>query len=323
MRRLVLSVLLLLSMAPAAVAKPAPPTVAGLTAVLTQGSGAVDVTVPKGARLAVPVPSGGRTYGFASFFETGSWSAVALISRTHKVAGTPVNVMQVHTGAPDHCPSAAAPTPTPPPKCGTPVVEHLTAHGVTPTTDGKYNYYALPTGPYQLVISGPPREWVGAQMFFVGLRGQRFVFADKPVATAFGRMRDEDLAFASVAGWFSPKLTANGIGVLGLWHTTATGEPGEFSYTECLTPGSAGPVDPDTCVPLGMTGAAPPDGLGAKPLFWAGSAGGVTLDGSGNGTWQTPVLKKGTYTNSYRVTRGGRGPAAGVFVWWLQADSLR
>lgn len=306
-----------------AAAKPKPPNVAGLTVVYGTGSASVDLTVPKGVSLLAPAPVGETVFGFAQLFGDSPWMAVALVSRSARSGGKPVNAVHVHTPEPDHCPSRTAPTTSPVPACEA-YVEHSLVHGPAPVVAGPMHRYALPAGTYQVVVSGQPGKFVGAVLSFAGAYGGRVFQARRQVSAAFQRVREENVALAHVTGSFKGGLSANGIGVLGLWHTSAgdAAEPGELTYAECVTAGAAAPLNPDDCTAVGATGVAA-EGVAKKPLFFASSAGGFTLTGSGNALWETPVLKKGTYTNSFRVTRGGRGPAAGVFVWWLQADSLR
>ena len=324
MRRTLLPVVLAVVAAtvPAA-AKPKPPAVAAHTVVSGVGSVSVDVTVPKGVSLLAPAPGGERAYGFAQLFGDSSWAAVALVSRTARYGGRPVNAVHVHTARPDHCPSSAAPTTGPVPPCHN-VVEHSLVNGPAPVLAGKLYRYALPPGTYQVVVSGQPGRFVGAVLSFAGVYGGKVVSATRRVTASFQRVREENVALAHVTGSFSRRLTANGIGVLGLWHTAAgdPNEPGEFTYAECVTPGAAAPLNPDDCTAVAAANVYPAD-VAKKPVFFASSAGGFTLTNSGHALWETPVLEKGTYTNSFRITRGGRGPAAGAFVWWLQADSLK
>lgn len=328
MRRTLVAALVLLGAAvPVAEAKPRLPVVGAYNTLIGWGSSALDVTVPKGAKLLVPLPEGGFSPGFAQPYQVYSnkpdtWGVVALISRTHKSGGRPVNAVHVHTPRPDHCPAEDAPTVEPPPACRA-QVEHTYVHGVTPTQSNGMYQYALPPGTYQLIISGPQGSLMGASLFFSGAKGYRYLITKKGIGAAFDRARSEHLLAAHTEGSFGRKLSASGIAVLGLWHTTAEEEPGEFTYSECMTAGDPAPLNPDDCVPVGMSGQAPDPTVAKKPVFWAGSTGGVTLEGSGTGTFQTPILKKGTYFNTYRVTRGGRGPAAGVFAWWVIADSLK
>lgn len=324
MRRMLLPVMLAVVAAtvPAA-AKPKPPAVAGITVVYGVGSVTVDVTVPKGVSLLAPAPVGEAAFGFAQMFGDSPWSAVALISRTARHAGRPVNAVHVHTPSPDHCPSPVAPTASPVPACDA-YVEHSLVNGPAPVVAGPTYRYALPAGTYQVVVSGQPGKFVGAVLAFAGVYRGRVLQATRRVTASFQRVREENVALANVTGSFSRTLTANGIGVLGLWHTSAgePDEPGELTYAECVTPGAAAPLNPDDCTAVAAAGVAP-KGVAKQPVFFASSAGGFTLTNSGHALWETPVLKKGTYTNSFRITRGGRGPAAGAFVWWLQADSLK
>lgn len=315
-----LAVLAVLAASLPATAKEKPQRIGGQTLLVGYGSAAADVTIPKGVSLYVRAPAGDTSYGFATVLNPGTWSAYALVSRTARHAGRPVSAVQVHMPYPDHCASSDVPVGTAPP-CEA-RVEQSFVNAPEPTVAGPWLRYALPAGTYQFVVSGPRNAFVGAVLQFGGVVGVRAVVARRPVAASFERTREENIALAHVTGSFDHKLTANGIGVLGVWHTATGEEPGEFTYAECVTPGVAGPFNPDDCLALGASGASPPAG-GHKPVFFAASTGGFTLTPSGNGTWMTPVLKKGTYTNTFRVTRGGRGPAAGAFAWWLQADSLK
>lgn len=328
MRRLTLNalgLLLVAGIAPGAGAAKAPPTVAQITFFVAVGTATVDVTIPRGVSLIAPVPTATRVPGIAGIHSSDqrAWGAVALISRSARSGGAPVNAVHVHPPHPDHCPSETAPTATPVPPCRE-YVEHAYVHGVTPISWGDMIRYPLPAGRYQVVVSAPPGVVTFVELAFAGAPGGgRGIVVTRRATASFQRTRHAHLATAHATGTFAGRLTANGIGVLGVWHTSAGDEPGEHTYAQCVTPGAAGPLDPDGCGAVATSGQAPPDQLGRKPLFWAASAGAVTFANSGQGTFQTPVLKPGTYVNSYRVTRGGRGPAAGAFVWWLQADALK
>ncbi|HWL35722.1 MAG TPA: hypothetical protein VNQ77_05970 [Frankiaceae bacterium] len=328
MRRTVL-VALALTMAavPVAEAKPKPKAVAGFTMVYGWANSAVDVTVPKGAKLFVPTPEPGRTAGFAELVnysagQKDTWMVVALISRSTRVAGRPVAAVQVHAPRPDHCPSDDAPTVEPPPPCRT-FVEHVSVHGVSATEVAGGVQYALPAGTYQLIVSGPSRQLLAAYFQVDGLGGQRGFVTNKGVGAAFDRNRSEDLVLAHSEGYFGRKLSASGMAVIGVWHAAAADEPGEMTYAQCVTAGDPALANPDDCTPVAASGQAPPAGVDAKKPVFAAFDGGVTLDPAGTETFQTPILKKGTYFNTFRVTRGGRGPAAGTFAWWVIADSLK
>lgn len=308
--------------APAHAARP--PEVAGVTYLFGVGSVSIDVTVPKGVSLVATPPAGRVVRGFAKILtDDASWGAVGIFARGGpSFGGKRFNAVQVHLGEPDHCPPPTAPTVPPPAECDE-VVEHTLVNAPAPTVAGGTLRYALAPGTYQIVVSGPPGEFVHAELRFAGARGVRGLAPTRRATTHFARTRAEDLAFVHARDSWSHRFTGNGLGVLGLWHTAAGDEPGQFTYTECVTPGAAGPLNPDDCLPLGATGQTPPDAVGRKPAFFAGSVGGFTLESWGAGTFQTPVLPAGTYVNTFRLTRGGRGPAVGAFVWWVQADALR
>jgi hypothetical protein len=324
-----LAVLLALPAAPVAAHPghhhPAPrPVLAASNFVIAYGSASVDFTLPKAAELVETAPTASATPGWA-VLTSGGWAAVALISRTHRVGDRPLNAVQVHTPLPDHCPPPVAPTAQPVPQCGARVEHAFVSTPNAARKVGGTNRYAFPAGTYQLVVSAPARTMVAVTFRFAGLRGQLGIFATKPVTAGFTRDRVDSLALAHANGAWTRRLTARGFGVLGIWYTTAGDEPGEFTYAECLTAGAAGPANPDDCTPAALTGppGAVPKDVSRKPVFYAGSHGGFSLTNSGTGTFQTPPLAAGTYTNTYRVTRGGRGPAVGAFAWWVQADGYR
>ncbi len=304
-----------------AVATASPPALAGQTLVVAFGTASVDVAVPRGgAELVERLPANGSVPGFAAMFSATSWSAVALISRTARHGDRPLHHVQVHAPAPDHCPSTVAPTVQPVPTC-TPYVEHTYHHSPAARVVGETNRWRLAPGTYQLVVSAPPGRVVTAALTFAGLRGSRVLFASKRVAATFERDRVENVALAHLTGSYEHRIASRGLGVLGVWHTTAGDEPGEYAYAECVVPGDADQANPDDC-PVRDTAPAPVPG-GKDPVFAAQSMGAHTVDNSGNDTFETRVLAKGTYTNTYRVTRGGRGPGVGTWVWWLEADSVK
>jgi hypothetical protein len=316
------ALLALLGWAPVASAAPKPPTVGEFTLVYGIGTASVDVTVPKGGvDLVEHKPANGVAPGFAILFPGNGWAAVAIIARTTRYAGAPLNHVQVHLPAPDHCPSTVAPTPAPVPAC-TPYVEHVLHHAPDPRTNSTTNSWHLPAGVYQIVVSAAPGQFVDAVLTFGKARGALAVRARGRAAATLQRARIENVVAAHLNGAFAHRLGARGVAVTGLWHTTAGDEPGEFTYAECVVAGPADPANPDDCFArlAAGPGAVP---AGKDPVWAQQSVGGVTLDPSGTGTFETPVLKAGTYTNSYRVSRGGRGPAVGAWVWWVEADSLR
>ena len=323
MRRIVLGVVavaLATAGTPATAAKPKAPQVTRTVLLFGFGGSAADIVVPKGAVLEAPTGGAGVAPGFA-FLVNGvatDWAGLALISRSKRSDGKPVNLAQVHLPQPDHCSSRTAPTPRPVPPCAK-FVEHVSAHGVTATSSGGVTRYALPAGTYQVVLGGPPNRSVFAALSFTGVRNTLTgVFARKSVATALDRSRAEHLVAAQATGAFTRKLTGTGMGVLGVWHTVAENEPGPFSYAQCVATTSL-PAEP--CAAAAMTGQAPPAGA-PKPAYGV-AAGAVSTTVSGQVTAQTPLLPAGTYTNSVRVSRAGRGPAAGAFVWWIQSDALK
>jgi hypothetical protein len=326
-RTVVAAVALSLAAMPVADATPKPSPVAGETHVYGWANSAVDVTVPKGATLFVPSPEPGRTVGFAmqddiSAGQKDTWKVVALVSRTTRIGGRPVTAVQVHAPRPDHCPAEDAPTVNPPPPCSA-YADHVSVYGVTASPVAGGVRYALPAGTYQLIVSGPPKHLLVTAILFDGLRGGRGFVTTKGVATAFDRGRAEDLVLAHREGYFGRRLTASGMAVLGVWHAAAADEPGELTYAQCVTAGEPGLANPDDCAPVTASGQAPPAGGDVKKPVFSAFDGGVTLDPAGTETFQTPILKKGTYFNTFRVTRGGRGPAAGTFAWWVIADSLK
>lgn len=321
MRRIALGALaavLVASVAPATAAPKVPQVSRSLLVAGIAGT-SIDVAVPKGAALLGPPSAAGAVPGFAvSGADPAQWWAVALISRSTKVAGKPVNAVQVHTPAPDHCPSKTAPSVRPVPEC-VKLVEHTSFHGVPQTTSGGVVRYALPVGTYQVALAGPPGKLVMVVLHFSSVRTPFSVLlTNKAFASGFERVRGSDLAAAQATGTFTRKLTGNGLAVLGVWHTVAEPEPGPFAYAQCVAAPSL-PAEP--CAAVATTGQAPPAGA-PKPAF--GAVGGpVTQTPSGQVTAQTPVLAAGTYTHTVRVARAGRGPAAGAFVLWLQTDALK
>jgi hypothetical protein len=302
------------------------PVVGSFTLLFAAGTGSADVTVPPGVSLVVPVPTATSAPGFALLGDGSTWAAVALVSLGSRYGGRPVHAVQVHTPTPDHCAATSLPPPVAgPPRCpGLPFAEHT--YFVMPSVRrvGNSYLYALPPGTYRIVVSGPPGHFMMASLSFAGAGRPVAVAATRTATAAFASGRVEDPALARMSGTYLRKMTAPGIGVVGLWHTSAGDEAGEFSYAECVTAGAAAPANPDDCTPLALTGvpAGVPDTVAKKPVFFAASYGGITATNSGLGTFETP-LAAGTYTNSFRVTRGGRGPAVGTFAWWLQDDALR
>jgi hypothetical protein len=309
-------------LAPVASAAPKPPVVGSTTLVYGTGTASVDVTVPQGGvDLVERKPAKGVAPGFAIMVPGNGWAAVAVIARSTRYAGAPLNHVQVHLPAPDHCPSRVAPTIAPVPAC-TPYVEHVLHHAPDPRTNSTTNSWHLPAGVYQIVISAAPGQFVEAVLTFAKAPGARAVRARGRAAATLQRARIENVVAAHLDGEFGHRLGARGVAVTGLWHTTAGDEPGEFTYAECVVAGAAETANPDDC--FARLAAGPGRVPAGKEPVWAQqSIGAVTLDPSGTGTFETPVLKAGTYTNSYRVSRGGRGPAVGTWVWWLEADSLR
>lgn len=325
MRRVVASGCLLalaLAATPAGAAPKRPVTAARSLIVVGSANTSLDVVVPKGVTLAGRAP-GIASPGFANFSTTGAWGAVAIVSRGTKVAGKPLNVVQVHTSAPDHCPAATAPTPEPTPPC-VPLVEHVSSHGTTPSVDGLAVRYPLPAGTYQVALAGPPGALVVAQLTFTGVGGEAGAFTTRRIiGSALQRARHEGFAVAQATGSFTHRLTTTGLAVLGAWHTAAGREPGPSSWAHCVTPGTAGPADPDGCLPFTMTGQGRPAELGPRPVYAATSTPEQLLQDYAALAVQTPLLRPGTYADSYRVSRVGRGPAVGAFVLWLQTDALR
>lgn len=325
-RTIVAAVAMSLAAVPVADAKPKPPSLVGANLVYGWANSALDVTVPKGAKLFVPAAEPGNALGFAfqdnlSAGQKDTWMVVALISRTTRVAGRPVTAVQVHAPRPDHCPADDAPTIDPPPPCKA-YADQVSVHGITASPVAGGVQYALPAGTYQLIVSGPSRQILSAFIALDGLRSGRSFVTNKGVGTAFDRGRSEDLVLAHREGTFGRKLGASGMAVLGVWHATVADEPGELTYAQCVTAGDPALANPDDCTPVAASGQAPPAGTDVKKPVFAAFDGGVTLDSAGTATFTTPILKKGTYFNTFRVTRGGRGPAAGTFAWWVIADSL-
>ena len=324
MRRAVASACLLaLAAAAPADAKPKRPVTAARSLVIAgPANTALDIVVPRGVTLAGRAP-GLASPGFADLGATGKWGSVALISRGTRVAGKPVNVVQVHTSAPDHCPATFAPTTAPVPPCR-PLVEHVSSHGMTPSVDGLAVRYPLPAGTYQVALAGPPGSILVAHLTFTGVGGESVAYTSRRITGSWlERVRHEGFAAAQVTGSFTHRLSTTGLAVLGAWHTTAGEEPGPSSYAHCVTQGTAGPLDPDGCLPFSATGQARPAQLGPKPVFAAMSAPEEAAQDYAALAVQTPLLKPGTYVDSYRVTRVGRGPAVGAFAFWLQTDALK
>ncbi|HVF06587.1 MAG TPA: hypothetical protein VNA20_17250 [Frankiaceae bacterium] len=321
MRRIVLGALaaaLVATVAPATAA-PTVPQVSRTLLVAGVAGTSVDVIVPKGAVLVGPRSVAGLVPGFAiSGGDSDHWWAVALISRSKKVAGKPVNAIQVHTPAPDHCPSQTAPSVRPVGECAK-LVEHTSFHGVPQTTSGGFVRYALPAGTYQVALAGPPGKLVVAALHFTAVKTPFSVLLTKKAfAAGFDRVRGSDIAAAQASGTFTRKLTGNGLAVLGVWHTVAEPEPGPFAYAQCVAAASL-PAEP--CAAVAATGQQPPAAV-PKPVY--GVVGGpVTQVPTGQVTGQTALLRAGTYTHTVRVARAGRGPAAGAFVFWLQTDALK
>lgn len=314
MRRTIAALTLALLAAGLPVADAAkPPTIAGLTYVVGYGSASIDVTAPKGAVLRASAPPGGVAPQFATFLYGGEWGAVALLGRGPK----PVRVMQVRTAKPDHCPSQLATPATPIGRCRTDL-EHAVVTGATLSGSGANAGYPIPAGTYQLVVSGPPNEFTVAMLSFAGLKGAKGFGAARRVNTAFQRVRTEHMVHAKITGAFSQKVTGNAVAVMGTWHATSDGENGAYQFAQCVAPGAAGPLDPDACAARQAVDAA-----ATRPVFAAAEAGPSSDAKIGQTTHVTPVLKPGTYANAYRVNRLGDGPAAGAFVWWLQADALK
>jgi hypothetical protein len=312
------------SVAGATAPKPQMVLAANTVVIAPNGTAAVDVLVPKGGvELVETKPVLGVVPGFALLVGSDTWSSVAIIARGGtRVNGLPLHHVQVHLPAPDHCPATSAPTPSPPPPCRAYVEQTLHASPTTARSVGSQNRWYLPAGQYQIVLSGPAHAFLAAVLTFAGARGTNYAIALGHATATLQRARIDNLVLAHLNGTFKHKVAKHGIGVLGLWHTTAGDEPGEFSYAECVVAGEAEQTNPDDCFPRLAAGPGKVPG-GKDPVWAAQSIGGATLDNSGQGTFETPLLKPGTYTNSYRVTRGGRGPAAGAFVLWLETDSLR
>ena len=325
MRRAVAGACLLaltLAAAPADAQPKRPVRAARSLVIVGDANTSLDIVVPSGVTLAGRAP-GLASPGFADLGASGAWGSVALISRGTKVAGKPINVVQVHTSAPDHCPPASAPTTEPAPRCR-PLVEHVSSHGTAPSVDGLAVRYPLPAGTYQVALAGPPGTRLVAELTFTGVGGEVRARTSRRITGSWlERSRHEGSVAAQVTGSFTRRLTTTGLAVLGAWHTTAGEEQGPSSYAHCVTPGTAGPLDPDGCLPFSATRQGRPAQLGPTPAFAAMSAPEETGQDYAALAVQTPLLKPGTYVDSYRVTRVGRGPAVGAFAFWLQTDALR
>src|SRR5258706_15387828 len=98
-----------------ATAKASPPAVRRATLVYGVGTAAVDVTVPRGGVELVERlrDANDHVAGFATMFSSNTWSAVAIVARSNRVDGHLIQHYQVHLPAPDHCPSATAPSVSP------------------------------------------------------------------------------------------------------------------------------------------------------------------------------------------------------------------
>ena len=96
--------------------------------------------------------------------------------------------------------------------------------------------------------------------------------------------------------------------------------PGAFNYAECLTAGTPGPASPNDCIPAIFLGDVSVAGqpLVVRPVTGALHGGAWTLENSGMLTLQSPTLQPGLYTNTFRVQRGGPGPAVGAWAFWLE-----
>jgi hypothetical protein len=292
-------------------------TLAGSVTVEGVGAVSVDVLLPAAGELVLPIVSP-TSPGWASVSTDGTWATVALISeeRTFDGSGNPEGAYEVSLVGADGCP-AAVPAPVAETGCLRPYNAVAWATTRSPRlVDGAWHYVYEP-GRYRLVVATEPGRQVSASFRVAGLTGAVELVAADPVDVTFDRTRVEDPALAVLSGAFAHTATRPTIGLVGLWFTSAGDEPGEFEYSECVTQGEAAPLNPSDCVPTGLTGTAAPAGLGKQPVWFAGSYGGFSLTNSNLVAFQVPRLAPADYTNSFRVTRGGRGPAVGTFAVWI------
>ncbi|HEU0130879.1 MAG TPA: hypothetical protein VFQ85_07815 [Mycobacteriales bacterium] len=306
-----------LPVSPASAARPV--TLRGVTIVYGVGNVTTEVVVPRGAELIEYLSSDGSLSAWtADYARTDQWSGIALISRTARVNGAPANVVAVQLPDSDHCGSRQAPTP-PWPCSDWAQHAYFNLPGKVRTV-GHTRRHPIPAGTYQLVLSAPPGRLSFFEFDLAGPRGGMAIEATRRVDAAFTGDRDDGPATAVAATSAAHSFRGHGLAVAGVWHAGVPGIPAAFSYSACVTGGTLAPAGgvPEPCA---ATAAVPAPGV-APPLHASGGMP-VTLEGVAHETFESAPLAAGSYGGSVHVTRGGDGPAAGAFVWWVGADAFR
>jgi hypothetical protein len=293
---------------------PAISELAGSVTVSGVGAAVIDVVLPAAGELVQPITTP-TSPAWADVTTDGSWAAVALLSADRKLpSGNPEGAYELSMSGLDGCPAVL---PTADGDCVRPYNAVAWATPRSPRiVDSAYHYDFQP-GRYRLLVATDPGRHVSARFVVAGLAGSVALTATAPVDVHYDHARVEDPAVAVLTATHRSESSRPVVGLVGLWYTTGGDEPGEFEYAECVTAGDPAPLNPTDCPPSGISGLETPAGLGKKPVWFAGSYGGFSLTNSNIVAFQLPRLAPGGYTNTVRVTRGGRAPAVGSFAFWL------
>jgi hypothetical protein len=322
-RRPLLLLLLAALLAPttAGAEEPEIPVLAGVNTVTGTGAVSVDVVLPTEASLVLR-PDAPRLPGWAQVSTTGSHAAVVLVSKTETFAEGQyrVNAFELHLKAPHGC--SGDPSPAAPRLCLSPYNPSVMLTPAMPVLDQGSWLYAYPPGEYTLYLIAEPGHTATATFELRGLQGSASMQASDAATVEFDQARNDGAALASLNGSHTHVVEESGLMTMGMYHVGANPDVGGlFNYSECLTRGTPGPGSPNDCLPASqmsedvVVGGQP---VVTRPTFFAAHVGAVSPENSGQAAWQPVTLGPGLWTNTYRVQRGGVGPAVGTWAFWLE-----